>query len=196
MGLRARSRSARWARCHACYRRSRSTSSSTTPYALALRLTRTHHEPSSLPLSPLSRAAAHSRCRLVLPTSRRPRSISSPSQRARERCCSSVNGGEHTLTPCSMHTLLILPEPRSRVRNVRCTVCMYILLWCLVSCVSVECSEVCLCVSYGEIRIMYTSHTTRTIARSPLPRNAQHSPQTQTRCAHATHRDCREHGCQ
>ena len=78
--------------------------------------------------------------------------------------------------------------PRTEVarRNVRCTVCMYILLWCLVSCVSVECSEVCLCVSYGEIRMMYTSHTTRTIARSPLPdtahrlRRAVHTPHTAT----------------
>ena len=85
--------------------------------------------------------------------------------------------------------------PRTEVarRNVRCTVCMYILLWCLVSCVSVECSEVCLCVSYGEIRIMYTSHTTyaqsqhdrrcadtRQRHRAHRLRRAVHTPHTAT----------------
>ena len=85
--------------------------------------------------------------------------------------------------------------PRTEVarRNVRCTVCMYILLWCLVSCVSVECSEVCLCVSYGEIRIMYTSlsrhaqshdrrcrHRDRVTAHRQTLRRAVHTPHTAT----------------
>ena len=78
--------------------------------------------------------------------------------------------------------------PRTEVarRNVRCTVCMYILLWCLVSCVSVECSEVCLCVSYGEIRIMYTSHRRSTIAAT-ADRRRRRRAQTQTRCVHTPH---------